>query len=153
MILIDEYCYFRDTSENFTHRPMFSYRPALNFTPAMSRREFQNMFAQMFIEGADLQGGEEEEEEGEKEEDEKIKLIYFIDNESNELKECGICLSDDIKICRMTTLNCGHEFCDKCTDNLITKTKSCCALCRGKITSVEVNSGESYGILKDNECI
>ena len=157
-ITIDDYCRFRDTAEMFSGAPLIDYRPAVNFTPIMSSREFQNMFTQMFIQGALLQDGLEEGiEEGFEEIEEVVEevkqginLIYYIDSESTDIKECGICLTDDIKICRMTKLNCGHEFCDKCTDKLITTQKSCCALCRREITSVEVNSGESYGVLKDN---
>jgi hypothetical protein len=100
-------------------------------------------------------------EEGPIEENKTINLSYYhVEEEEEEQecgkecgKECGICLADDIKMCRMAKLNCGHEFCDKCTDKLITEDKSCCALCRAEITNVEVSSGESYGVLKDNSKI
>ena len=146
---IDEYCNLRNNAEFFHNVPLFNRRPvAISVT---NIREFRQMI--LGFAGEEGENLEEEEEE-EKEEEKVIKLFYFhLDNENiTEVRDCGICL-DDVNICRMTKLNCGHNFCDKCTDSLITKEKSCCALCRAEITCVEVFSGESYGLLKDNSTL
>jgi hypothetical protein len=105
-------------------------------------------------EGEELIEEEPVEEEPVEEEIKTTTLSYYhVEDEEEAVKECGICLADDIKRYRMVKLNCGHEFCDKCTNRLITQEKSCCALCRAEITNVEVMCGESYGVLKDNSKI
>jgi len=138
---IDEYCRLRENADFFQFPPIPVNRsnPIMN---VVTIQEIRDIF--FFDEG--------QQDEQDLVADEKIKLFYY-DVEDFSKKECGICLADDIKMCRMAKLNCGHEFCDRCTDKLITEEKSCCALCRAEITKVEVNSGESYGVLKDNSKI
>jgi hypothetical protein len=144
---IDQYCRIRENTEFFQFPPI--RQPQI--INVITYREMRDIF--FFEENA----VDEVLEENEKE---KINLAYFdVEDFTNKecgkecVKECGICLVDDIKACRMAKLNCGHEFCDRCTDKLITEEKSCCALCRAEITNVEVLSGESYGVLKDNSKI
>jgi hypothetical protein len=141
---IDQYCRIRENADffQFPPIPLNIPNPIIN---VITYREIRDIF---FFDEEELVEEEEEEEK----EKEKINLSYF-DVEDFSSKECGICLADDIKMCRMAKLNCGHEFCDKCTDRLITKEKSCCALCRAEITNIEVMCGESYGVLKDNSKI
>ena len=141
---IDQYCRLRENAEFFQFPPIAVNRvtPIIN---VITYREIRDIF--FFEENAVDEVLEEKEKE-------KIILSYFdVEDEEEIIKECGICLADDIKMCRMAKLNCGHEFCDRCTDKLITEEKSCCALCRAEITNVEVSSGESYGVLKDNSKI
>jgi hypothetical protein len=139
---IDEYCRLRENAELFQFPPIRVNRPEV--VSVLSTREFREMFLQFVGQENNNVLTEEKKE---------IKLFYYHiedENDNNNNMECGICLADDIRGCRMAKLNCGHSFCDRCTDNLITEEKSCCALCRAEITKVEVNSGESYGVLKDN---
>ena len=139
---IDEYCRIRENAEFFQFPPIPVNNRVTQIVNVITYREIRNV---IFFDEEELV----EEEPVEEKENKPIILSYFdIEDFSN--KECGICLADDIKMCRMAKLNCGHEFCDICTDKLITEEKSCCALCRAEITNVEVMSGESYGVLKDN---
>ena len=80
----------------------------------------------------------------------KIVLELFY-SENEDPVECGICLSDNIKICRMVSLNCGHSVCDNCLDGILDKScNTCCPFCREEISEVETNCGESFGLLKEN---
>ena len=134
---IDDYCRFRDNTE---YVPVFLSRPLNPIASSVTIQEVRSLIY-----------GQNVENEQKKE----IKLLYyhFEDENYNNNVECGICLSDNIKMYRMAKLNCGHAFCDRCTDKLITEEKSCCAFCRAEVTTVEVNSGESYGLLKDNTAL
>ena len=79
-------------------------------------------------------------------------VLELYDNENESPIECGICLSDDVKTCRMVSLNCGHSMCDKCLDGILDK--SCntnCPFCREEISEVETKCGESFGLLKEND--
>ena len=133
VLTIGNYCYFRENSEFFQQPPLIRRTPVTYLRPTIN----------IFLEGSVEQTQK------------NIKLYYYhVEEEEQEgTQECAICLSDDYKTCQMAKLNCGHQFCSKCTDNLITNEKSCCALCREEITKVEVSSGESYGVLKENECL
>jgi hypothetical protein len=136
----------RENAEFFQFPPIQVNSP----TPIINVITIQEMRDIFFFE----EGPVEEEPVEEEEEIKTTTLSYYhVEDEEEAVKECGICLADDIKKYRMAKLNCGHEFCDKCTDKLITKEKSCCALCRAEITNVEVMCGESYGVLKDNSKI
>ena len=140
VLTIGNYCYFRENAELFQQPPLIRRTPVTYLRPTIN----------IFLEGSVEQGSVEQTQKN-------IKLYYYhIEEEEQEQEgnqECAICLSDDYKTCQMAKLNCGHQFCNNCTDNLITSKKSCCALCREEITKVEVSSGESYGVLKENECL
>ena len=133
---IDEYCRFRNNTE---YVPMFFRRQ--NSLLTVSPETIQE--ARSLIHSQNASQNTEKKE---------ICLLYYHFEQENDdtNMECGMCLTDNMKTCRMAKLNCGHTFCDRCTDKLITEEKSCCAFCRAEITSVEVSSGESYGMLKDN---
>ncbi len=142
---IDEYCRLRENADFFQFPPIEVNRPT-QIINVITVQEMRNIFF-------DEEEIVEEEVEEEVVEEKTTLSYYHVEDEEEAVKECGICLADDIKRYRMAKLNCGHEFCDKCTDRLITKEKSCCALCRAEITNVEVMCGQSYGVLKDNSKI
>lgn len=72
-----------------------------------------------------------------------IKIALDVSRSTDHVGSCGICLSDEIPLAKMTKTSCNHEYCDACITQII-RTTPRCAFCRGNITNVCVNSLEVY---------
>ncbi len=79
----------------------------------------------------------------------KIKNINTTDNRLFE--DCNICY-ENVDKKNMITLNCNHEFCNKCINNIFKNSKRkqpCCSFCREKISILEFNNQEIYNELDE----
>ena len=72
-----------------------------------------------------------------------IKIGLDVSRATAGVGSCGICLSDEIPLAKMTKTNCNHEYCDACITQII-RTTPRCAFCRGNMTLICVNSMEVY---------
>ena len=82
----------------------------------------------------------------------KVQISFYMEPEEIESCECGVCLNGDVRNCKMVLLtDCGHSICDDCMSGMA-ECVSCnlvCPYCREDINNVEVQSGESFGLLKN----
>lgn len=86
-------------------------------------------------------------------ENKKVQLNYYMDAEDDGACECGVCLNSEVRNCKMVLLtDCGHSVCDDCLNGMA-ECASCnlvCPFCREDIDNVEVQCGESFGLLNNN---
>ncbi len=82
----------------------------------------------------------------------RVQISFYMEPEEVLMEECGICLNNEVRNCRMVLLtDCGHSVCDDCLCSMA-ETKTCnlvCPFCREDIDNVEVQSGESFNTLKN----
>jgi hypothetical protein len=83
----------------------------------------------------------------------RVQISFYMEPEEVSMEEeCGICLNNEVRNCRMVLLtDCGHSVCDECLHSMaIAKTCSLvCPFCREDIDNVEVQCGESFNTLKN----
>ncbi len=83
----------------------------------------------------------------------KTQVSFYMEPEECCNMECGICLNTEVRNCRMVLLtDCGHSVCDECLSGMAESTRALvCPYCRESIDNVEVQSGESFNTLKNND--
>ncbi len=81
----------------------------------------------------------------------KVQVSFYMEPEHYSACECGVCLNSEVRNSRMILLtDCGHSVCDECMSGMA-ECASCnlvCPFCREDIDNVEVQSGDSFGLLK-----
>jgi hypothetical protein len=82
----------------------------------------------------------------------EIKLenpdVFDIVNNNIQI-ECNICYEAIVKT-KFVSLDCKHEYCIECTEQLINKNIACCPFCRNKIQKLTCYTGEVYNKLNEN---
>ncbi len=82
----------------------------------------------------------------------KVQVSFYMEPEEYTNEECGVCLNNSVRNCRMVMLtDCGHSVCDECLNGMAecASCKLVCPYCREDIDNVEVQCGESFNTLKN----
>lgn len=75
---------------------------------------------------------------------------FDIDITNNNMSiECAICY-DTVKKTSFITLDCNHEYCIGCVEQLMNKNIGCCPFCRNKIQKLTCYTEEEYKKLNKN---
>lgn len=89
-----------------------------------------------------------------------MMLCRETSEELKELKECPICLSDEIKYADILTTNCKHIYCKPCLANYFKSlnrkpltTIPKCPMCRTDIKTLEIKDPEIYKEINKKFCI
>ena len=69
--------------------------------------------------------------------------IELCDKNTTKTRECGICLTDEIRADKMVKFGCEHEYCGDCAKKIL-YSKPCCAFCRKDVQLVQVHSRPVY---------
>lgn len=82
-----------------------------------------------------------------------IKTSLVVEEPNlREERICSICLEDNINYNKFVKLNCLHQFCEDCIEKILIFQKENshpkCALCRLKITSLNVKKEDIYNKMK-----
>ena len=77
-----------------------------------------------------------------KKQSQRIK-IELCDKNTTKTRECGICLTDEIRADKMVKFGCKHEYCGDCAKKIL-YSKPCCAFCRMDVQLVQVHSRTVY---------
>ena len=87
-------------------------------------------------------------------ESKKVQISFYMEPEEISECECGVCLNSEVRNSKMVLLtDCGHSVCDDCLSGMA-ECVSCnlvCPYCREDIDNVEVQSSESFGLLKNTD--
>lgn len=78
-------------------------------------------------------------------------VIETLQNDTEQLEECGICF-DNCNKTEFITFECDHEFCNDCVKRLLysdSRPKPCCAYCRKEINKIICRTNIVYDKISD----